>query len=149
MTSLAYFPPVTQPQPSAPHPAGAALPTEADFLAANRRSEWGHFDPQNQEASFHTQPRMFLFATQFPQLKDEGWLLTYMFPIRKVNFLLTWDKDGNESATVSIMRDGKMRSYKANKDDVARLRRLWQDTPLACRGLTPVGRGSANYFFEW
>jgi hypothetical protein len=92
---------------------------------------------------------MFLFATQFPQLKDEGWLLTYMFPIRKVNFLLTWDADGNESATVSIMRDGKMRSYKANKDDVARLRRLWQDTPLACRGLTPVGRGSANYFFEW
>jgi hypothetical protein len=72
-----------------------------------------------------------------------------MFPVRKVNFLLTWNSAHNEAATVTIIRDGKRREYKAGHHSVARLRRLWQDTPMVNRGLTPVGRGSANYFFEW
>jgi hypothetical protein len=149
VTSVAYSPPVAQPHTLPPRPTAMPVPTVEDFLAANRRSGWGSFNPQNREASFHTQPRMFLFATQFPHLKDEGWLLTYMFPVRKVNFLLTWDNAHNETATVTLLRDGALRQYNASHNSVARLRRLWQDTPMVNRGLTPVGRGSANYFFEW
>jgi hypothetical protein len=125
------------------------LPTVDDFIAANRNSEWGFFNLQGQEAAFHTYPRMIAFANQFPHLKDEGWEVTYMFPRRSVNYLLAWDKNHNETATVTIFRDGKPRQYNAGHSSVQRLRRLWQDTPMGNRGLTTVGRGSANYTFEW
>jgi hypothetical protein len=119
-------------------------------LAANGHSEWGFFSPQTQQAAFHTPGKALAFTAQFPHLKDEGWEITAMWPVRRITMMVTWDKDERATAQVLFQKDNRHREFKqVGHATVERLRKFWQATPQFRRTVTYVSGRTQTYTFEW